>query len=164
MGLWVVLYILIPIYQYSGVLIAKICFSNKLSIILSYIHLNVSISFTSTNHFLWSLVSYCQWLGSTIWFSDFFCFFSFIMIVVSRHIDWTLHHLVSSYTDWTLQVNKSQSPVTLKFDGKEFHWEVGECLVQKLETKHFVRQVFPLHGMLTNHKTVWSSGLIWIPK
>ncbi|KAE7999143.1 hypothetical protein FH972_003612 [Carpinus fangiana] len=65
------------------------------------------------------------------------------------------HHLIYGI------VNKSQSPLTLKFDGKEFHWEVGECLVRKLESKHFVRQVFPLHDEVQRKKLLKSWALNW---
>lgn len=47
-----------------------------------------------------------------------------------------------------LQVNKKNSCITLKFDGKEIQWEVGESLLRRLELEGIVRQVFPLHGML----------------
>lgn len=46
-----------------------------------------------------------------------------------------------------LQENKSQSAVTLKCDGKELQWKVGEYLLQKLESEGIVKQVYPLHGM-----------------
>ena len=51
-------------------------------------------------------------------------------------------------------MNKSKSAVTLKFDGKEFRWEVGEYLVPKLESVCFIKQVFPLHGTLIYHTIV----------
>lgn len=57
-------------------------------------------------------------------------------------------------------MNNSQSVVRLKFEGKEFHWEVGESLVRKLEEEHFVKQVFPLHGILACHKIMCSSDCI----
>lgn len=65
------------------------------------------------------------------------------------------HHLIYGI------VNKSQSAVTLKFDGKEFHWEVGECLVRKLESEHFVRQVFLLHDEIKRKKLLKSWALNW---
>lgn len=65
------------------------------------------------------------------------------------------HHLIYGI------VNKSQSAVTLKFDGKEFHWEVGECLVRKLESEHFVRQAFLLHDEIKRKKLLKSWALNW---
>ncbi|KAG5021336.1 hypothetical protein JHK85_017678 [Glycine max] len=47
-------------------------------------------------------------------------------------------------------VNNSKSVKTLKFDGKEIHWEIGENLLLKLESVEIVKQVFPLHGVLTH--------------
>lgn len=38
--------------------------------------------------------------------------------------------------------------MTLKLDTKEFIWEVGESLLQRLKSEGIVKQVFPLHGML----------------
>lgn len=46
-------------------------------------------------------------------------------------------------------MNKKNSAVTLKFDGKEFWWELGESLLKRLEAEGIVKQVFPLHGTLT---------------
>lgn len=47
-------------------------------------------------------------------------------------------------------MNKRKSAVTLRFDGKEFNWEVGEYLLKKLESQMIVKEVFALHGMFTN--------------
>lgn len=41
------------------------------------------------------------------------------------------------------------SDITLEFDDKEIHWQVGESLVRRLELEGFVKEVFPLHGMVT---------------
>lgn len=49
-------------------------------------------------------------------------------------------HIVNS------QVNKSNCNVVLKYDGKEFCWEVGQSLLQMLESEGIVKLVFPLHG------------------
>ncbi|EOY27034.1 Uncharacterized protein TCM_028984 isoform 1 [Theobroma cacao] len=49
------------------------------------------------------------------------------------------HHLIYE------TVNKKNSCITLKFDGKEIQWEVGESLLRRLELEGIVRQVFPLH-------------------
>ncbi|KAG5554574.1 hypothetical protein RHGRI_012214 [Rhododendron griersonianum] len=43
------------------------------------------------------------------------------------------------------KVNKSDSTLTLKSDCKEFQWESGESLLEMLELRGFVKQVFPLH-------------------
>ncbi|KAF7134902.1 hypothetical protein RHSIM_Rhsim08G0230700 [Rhododendron simsii] len=61
------------------------------------------------------------------WCERFHCYRHIIYGVVSR------------------SVNKSDSTLTLKFDCKEFQWESGESLLQMLELRGFVKQVFPLH-------------------
>ena len=61
-------------------------------------------------------------------------------------------------------MNKSKSAVTLKYDGKEFCWEVGENLVPKLESVRFIKQVFPLHGMINLSQKYCGSGTVWILK
>lgn len=58
-------------------------------------------------------------------------------------------------------VNKSKSAVTLKFDGKEFRWEVGEYLVPKLESVCFIKQVFPLHDEMKRKKLLKCWALNW---
>ncbi|KAJ1420271.1 Anoctamin [Sesbania bispinosa] len=58
-------------------------------------------------------------------------------------------------------VNNSKSAITLKFDGKEFHWEVGENLIQKLESENIVKQVFPLHDERKRKKLLRSWALHW---
>ncbi|KAG2728877.1 hypothetical protein I3760_01G224200 [Carya illinoinensis] len=58
-------------------------------------------------------------------------------------------------------VNKSQSTVTLKFEGNEYHWKAGENIVQKLESEHFVKQVFPLHDELKRKNLLKSWALHW---
>ncbi|KAJ7963140.1 Anoctamin [Quillaja saponaria] len=57
--------------------------------------------------------------------------------------------------------NKSRSAVTLKFDGKIFHWEVEEYLLQKLESEKIVKQVFPLHDERKRKKLLKSWALHW---
>ncbi|XVF86771.1 hypothetical protein PTKIN_Ptkin18bG0069600 [Pterospermum kingtungense] len=42
-------------------------------------------------------------------------------------------------------VNKKNSDLTLRFDGKEIQWKAGESLLQRLELEGIVKQVFPLH-------------------
>ncbi|XP_030972736.1 anoctamin-like protein At1g73020 isoform X3 [Quercus lobata] len=58
-------------------------------------------------------------------------------------------------------VNKSKSAVTLTYDGKEFCWEVGENLVPKLESVHFIKQVFPLHDEMKRKKLLKNWALNW---
>ncbi|XP_015866251.3 anoctamin-like protein At1g73020 isoform X2 [Ziziphus jujuba] len=57
--------------------------------------------------------------------------------------------------------NKRQTAITLKYDGKEFKWEVGECLLQKLETEGIVKRVFPLHDETKRKKLLYSWALHW---
>ncbi|KAG5548880.1 hypothetical protein RHGRI_014291 [Rhododendron griersonianum] len=58
-----------------------------------------------------------------------------------RHYD---GKLVLKVTD-NREVNKSDSTLTLKSDCKAFQWESGESLLEMLELRGFVKQVFPLH-------------------
>lgn len=58
-------------------------------------------------------------------------------------------------------VNNSKSVITLKFDGKEIHWETGENLIQKLESENVVKQVFPLHDEKTRKKLLRTWALHW---
>ncbi|KAK7349230.1 hypothetical protein VNO77_06425 [Canavalia gladiata] len=58
-------------------------------------------------------------------------------------------------------VNNSTSAKTLKFDGKEIHWEIGESLIQKLESENIVKQVFPLHDEKTRKKLLKSWARQW---
>lgn len=51
--------------------------------------------------------------------------------------------------NWFMQVNKTDSPITLKFDEKEFYWNPNEPLLTRLEAEGVVKLVFPLHGTLT---------------
>jgi anoctamin-10 len=46
-----------------------------------------------------------------------------------------------------MQVNKTDSPITLKFDEKVFHWNQNESLLSSLEAEGVVKLVFPLHGI-----------------
>lgn len=61
-------------------------------------------------------------------------------------------------------MNKSKSAVTLKYDGQEFCWEADENLVRKLESVDFIKQVFPLHGMINLSQKYRGSGSVWILK
>ncbi|XWS16255.1 hypothetical protein CRYUN_Cryun34aG0069300 [Craigia yunnanensis] len=56
-------------------------------------------------------------------------------------------------------VNKKNSGLTLKFDGKEIQWEAGESLLQKLELEGIVKQVFPLHDETKRKKLLRSWAL-----
>jgi hypothetical protein len=47
-----------------------------------------------------------------------------------------------------MQVNKTNSEIALKFDGKEFHWKQSESLLTRLEAEGVVKRIFPLHGTL----------------
>ncbi|KAH1240222.1 Anoctamin-like protein [Glycine max] len=58
-------------------------------------------------------------------------------------------------------VNNSKSVKTLKFDGKEIHWEIGENLLLKLESVEIVKQVFPLHDEQKRKKLLRSWALQW---
>ncbi|CAJ2663736.1 anoctamin-like protein At1g73020 isoform X2 [Trifolium pratense] len=57
--------------------------------------------------------------------------------------------------------NNSKSAKTLKFDGKEIFWEIGENLIQKLESENIVKQVFPLHDEKTRKKLLRTWALRW---
>ncbi|XP_022715088.1 anoctamin-like protein At1g73020 [Durio zibethinus] len=56
-------------------------------------------------------------------------------------------------------VNKNNSDVTLKFDGKEIQWEAGESLLLRLELEGIVKQVFPLHDETKRKKLLRSWAL-----
>ncbi|KAK7294304.1 hypothetical protein RJT34_17191 [Clitoria ternatea] len=58
-------------------------------------------------------------------------------------------------------VNNGKSSKILKFDGKEIHWEIGENLLQKLESENIVKQVFPLHDEKKRKKLLRSWALDW---
>ncbi|KAK8594941.1 hypothetical protein V6N13_015851 [Hibiscus sabdariffa] len=58
-------------------------------------------------------------------------------------------------------VNKKNSDITLKFDGKEIQWEPGESLLQRLELEGIVKQVFPLHDETKRKKLLRSWALNW---
>ncbi|PON96104.1 Anoctamin [Trema orientale] len=57
--------------------------------------------------------------------------------------------------------NKSRSAIILKHEGKELRWEVGECLLQKLEAEGIVKDVFPLHDEIKRKKLLHSWALHW---
>ncbi|GAB4850400.1 hypothetical protein Ancab_029705 [Ancistrocladus abbreviatus] len=58
-------------------------------------------------------------------------------------------------------VNNSNSAVALKYHGKEFYWEPGESLLQKLESMGLVKQVFPLHDERKRKLLLRSWALNW---
>ncbi|GAV80270.1 Anoctamin domain-containing protein [Cephalotus follicularis] len=64
-------------------------------------------------------------------------------------------HLIYGIVNW------SKSVVTLKCDGKELHWKVGESLLQKLESEGIIKQVFPLHDEITRKKLLRNWALNW---
>ncbi|RZB42587.1 Anoctamin-like protein, partial [Glycine soja] len=64
-------------------------------------------------------------------------------------------------SDTRTQVNNNKSVKTLKFDGKEIHWEIGENLLLKLESVEIVKQVFPLHNEKKRKKLLRSWALQW---
>ncbi|KAL5579392.1 hypothetical protein UlMin_011834 [Ulmus minor] len=57
--------------------------------------------------------------------------------------------------------NKSQSAVIMKHDDNELRWEVGECLLQKLESEGIVKEVFPLHDEAQRKKLLHNWALNW---
>lgn len=61
-----------------------------------------------------------------------------------------------------LQVNENQSAVTLKCDEEEFQWKVGESLVRILESKKIVKQIFPLHGIISLTSLKFCSSMSYI--
>ncbi|XP_028068673.1 anoctamin-like protein At1g73020 isoform X2 [Camellia sinensis] len=65
------------------------------------------------------------------------------------------HHIIYGV------VNKSKSVITLKSDGKEFHWKSGESLVRKLELEGIVKEVFPLHDEIKRKWLLRNWALNW---
>ncbi|MBA0840437.1 hypothetical protein Goarm_003019, partial [Gossypium armourianum] len=68
---------------------------------------------------------------------------------------------VLGLSDEFIKVNKKNSDVTLKFDGKEIQWEAGKSLLQRLELEGIVKQVFPLHDEIKRKKLLRSWALNW---
>lgn len=58
-------------------------------------------------------------------------------------------------------VNKQKSGITLKSEGKEFCWNVGESLMHRLETEGIAKEVFPLHDELERKKLFRTWALNW---
>ncbi|GFY97137.1 hypothetical protein Acr_11g0014430 [Actinidia rufa] len=56
-------------------------------------------------------------------------------------------------------MNKGDSMLTLKYDSKEFHWEPGESLLQKLELEGVIKEVFPLHDEIKRKQLLRSWAL-----
>ncbi|XP_065869000.1 anoctamin-like protein At1g73020 isoform X2 [Euphorbia lathyris] len=65
------------------------------------------------------------------------------------------HHLLYGI------VNKSKLHTSLKWDGKEYLWEAGESLMQRLELEGVVKQVFPLHVEIKRKKLLREWVLNW---
>jgi anoctamin-10 len=66
---------------------------------------------------------------------------------------------VGRYGD--LQVNKTDSDITLSFDDKEFHWTQNESLLTRLEDEGIVKLVFPLHDEIKRKQLLRSWALKW---
>ncbi|KAI9161069.1 hypothetical protein LWI28_014134 [Acer negundo] len=58
-------------------------------------------------------------------------------------------------------VNNSDSDIVLKHDGVKFCWEVGESLLQRLESEGIVKLVFPLHDDMKRKKLLRNWALNW---
>ncbi|XP_050379937.1 anoctamin-like protein At1g73020 isoform X2 [Argentina anserina] len=58
-------------------------------------------------------------------------------------------------------MNKGRSAETLRFEGKEFYWEIGEHLLKKLESQRIVKDVFPLHDEVKRKKLLHTWALHW---
>ncbi|XP_037495449.1 anoctamin-like protein At1g73020 isoform X1 [Jatropha curcas] len=65
------------------------------------------------------------------------------------------HHLLYGI------VNKAKVDTTLKLDGKEYLWEVGESLLRKLESEGIVKQIFPLHDEIKRKELLKHWVLNW---
>ena len=46
-----------------------------------------------------------------------------------------------------MQINRTDSPITLSVGGREYHWEPDQSLLEMMESEGIVKQVFPLHGI-----------------
>ncbi|TXG68673.1 hypothetical protein EZV62_003608 [Acer yangbiense] len=58
-------------------------------------------------------------------------------------------------------VNESDTDIVLKHDGIKFCWEVGESLLQRLESEGIVKLVFPLHDDTKRKKLLRNWALNW---
>ncbi|TVU35377.1 hypothetical protein EJB05_17264 [Eragrostis curvula] len=59
-------------------------------------------------------------------------------------------------------VNKTDSQISLKFDGKEFHWNQNESLLTRLEAEGVVKLVFPLHDEIKRKQLLGNWALNWL--
>ncbi|KAL6839833.1 hypothetical protein ACP4OV_029643 [Aristida adscensionis] len=59
-------------------------------------------------------------------------------------------------------VNSTNSQITLKFDGKEFHWNQNESLLSRLEEEGVVKLVFPLHDEIRRKQLLRNWALNWL--
>ncbi|XP_077254236.1 anoctamin-like protein isoform X2 [Tasmannia lanceolata] len=66
------------------------------------------------------------------------------------------HHLIYGI------VNRTESSVTVRFDNKEFQWEMGESLLKQMESEGIVKQVFPLHDEKKRKMLLRSWALKWL--
>ncbi|KAK6914789.1 Anoctamin [Dillenia turbinata] len=58
-------------------------------------------------------------------------------------------------------VNRSKLVVTLKYDGRDIHWGLGESLLRRMESEGIVKQVFPLHDEIKRKQLLRSWALNW---
>ncbi|GAU42220.1 hypothetical protein TSUD_351300 [Trifolium subterraneum] len=88
-----------------------------------------------------------------------------LQIMKRTHIGMDLQFEVEEVEAFVKQpdgsVNNSKSAKTLTFDGKEIFWEIGENLIQKLESENIVKQVFPLHDEKARKKLLRTWALRW---
>nr|ACN67533.1 starch branching enzyme interacting protein-1 [Zea mays] len=59
-------------------------------------------------------------------------------------------------------VNKTNSEIALKFDGKEFHWKQSESLLTMLEAEGVVKRIFPLHDEIKRKQLLRNWALNWL--
>ncbi|PNT72679.1 hypothetical protein BRADI_2g47780v3 [Brachypodium distachyon] len=60
-----------------------------------------------------------------------------------------------------MQVNKTNSEISLKFDDKEFDWKRNESLLHRLENEGVVKLVFPLHDEVKRKHLLRNWALNW---
>ncbi|KAJ4958420.1 hypothetical protein NE237_025531 [Protea cynaroides] len=65
------------------------------------------------------------------------------------------HHIIYGI------VNRKESVVTLKFEGKEFGWKPGEPLLTMLQSEGVVKQIFPLHDEVKRKWLLRNWALNW---
>ncbi|ONM38868.1 Anoctamin-like protein [Zea mays] len=59
-------------------------------------------------------------------------------------------------------VNKTNSEIAIKFDGKEFHWKQSESLLTMLEAEGVVKRIFPLHDEIKRKQLLRNWALNWL--